>query len=357
MYKLIKEYLEMNCKTNKKFELIELEKFVVDKCGGQSKYYDQGGYSTFYEAMLKLKEEGVIKEIKNSEGNKARLPMKLRWTLINPTIKSTWKDEDIIRLSDRLNLKSYIKHPEYATEREWQYVTNIYNFLREKDGREWASVEERCLELFDDEKFLTDNSDKKDNKVLIRLGLGLEDIKAKKFGEQFIYWNKGVKDIKTVIILENHSTFFSFKKAVQKGINIFNITPDALIFGYGKKIISSFSFIDEIADPANLKVYYFGDMDPEGYSIYCSLRDKYKDIDISLLLEAYAALIRLNKRKYPCKEQLKNIEHLNKVIEEFKHVDIKADIEKVIKLWEENYRIPQELITYEYLLRQEGVLK
>jgi hypothetical protein len=98
-------------------------------------------------------------------------------------------------------------------------------------------------------------------------------------------------------------------------------------------------------------------MDPEGYSIYCSLRDKYKNIDISLLVEAYSALIRLNRRRYPCKEQLKNREHLDKVIGEFKYAGIEVDVENVIKLWEENYRIPQELITYEYLLRQEGVLK
>lgn len=358
MKKYIKEFLELNCKTNKRFDLIALEKFIIDKCGGQSKFHELGGYNTFYKEMQNLKEEDLIKEINSSDSNRNKLPMKLRWTIISPTYKSSWKDEDIIRLSDRLNLKYYIKHPEYATEREWQHVSNVYNFLKEKESRQWASVEERCLELFDDEKFLTDNDGgKKDNKVLARLGLSLEDIKAKKYGEQFIYWNRGVSNIRTVIILENHSTFFSFKRAVQEGIKIFNVEPDALIFGYGKKIISSFSFIDEIADPHNLRVYYFGDMDPEGYSIYGALKDKYSTMDISLLTGAYAALIKLCRRKYHAKDQVKNRDHLDKVIKEFREADLGEYVKTLIGLWEENNRIPQELITYENLLRAEGAEK
>ena len=86
-------------------------------------------------------------------------------------------------------------------------------------------------------EFLTVNKEgKKDNRVLKRLGLSAEDIKAKQYGEQFIYWNKGVSNIKTIIILENHSTFFAFKKTASSGIKIFGIEPDALIFGYGKKM-------------------------------------------------------------------------------------------------------------------------
>lgn len=358
MYKYIKLFLEMNCKTNKKLELFNLENFIINKCGGQSKYYELGGYNTFYKEMQRLKEEGVIKEINSSESNRARLPMKLRWTLINTPVKSAWKDEDIIRLSDLLNFKTYIKHPELATEKEWKYVTNIYHFLNEKDCREWASVEERCLELFEDEKFLTDSDGgKKDNKVLTRLGLSIEDIKAKKYGEQFIYWNKGVRNIQTVIILENHSTFFSFKKAVQKEVSVFGIHPDALIFGYGKKIVSSFSFIDEIADPSDLKVYYFGDMDPEGYAIYGALKDRYRNIDISLLVEAYVELMKLCKVKYPCKEQLKNQKYLEEIVDEFKGAGFGDYAESLQKLWDENYRIPQELITYEHLKKLEGAAR
>lgn len=304
--------------------------------------------------MQELKKEGKVAEIKSSSSNLAKHPMKLKWTVVSKKPETLWKDEDIIRLSDMLNFKTYNKHPEYQTEREWKYIANIYKFLKERDKREWASVEERCLELFNDEKFLTDNEGgKKDNKVLKRLGLKLEDIKAKQYGEQFIYWNKGVKNIKTVIILENHSTFFSFKRAVQQDIDIFGVNPDALIFGYGKKIIKSFSFINEIADPRQIKVYYFGDMDPEGYFIYKALKDKYPDIDIVLFVRAYAELIKLCTQKYKTRDQKKHEDCLKEVIKEFNEQNFGKYTECIVKLWNENCRIPQELITYEYLLKSE----
>jgi len=353
MEKFIKLFLQINCIQNKKFELMALENFIINKIGGQSNYYDDGGYEAFYNEMQKFKQQGTLKEISSSYSNKASHPMKLKWSLISATVPHSWDDEAIIRLSDILNFKTYIRHPEYQTKMEWQYILNIYTFLKESKNREWASLEERCLELFYDEKFLTDNKHgKKENKVLIRLGINLEHIKAKQYGEQFIYWNKGVKNIKTIIILENHSTFFSFKRAVQCGIDIFGIDPDALIFGYGKKILKSFSFIDEIAIAKEIKVYYFGDMDPEGYYIYGALRDRYPNIDINLLVEAYVDLMKICKLNYPHEEgQIKRKVYLKCILDELKQDNYENYVESVMKLWELNYRIPQELITYEYLLK------
>ncbi|QXE20704.1 Wadjet anti-phage system protein JetD domain-containing protein [Clostridium sp. 001] len=356
MDKFIKLFFKNECKNNKKFEICDLENFIIEKCGGQSNYYELGGYKTFYNKMQRLKKDKVVREIARSESNRAQLPMKLRWTLVSTKPEALWKDEDIIKYSDILDFKTYNRHPEYQTKKEWTYIKNIYKFLKEKENRSWASVEERCLELFEDEKFLTDNDrGKKDNKVLQRLGLNLQDIKAKEYGEPFIYWNRGVREIKTIIILENHSTFFSFKKTVQEGINIFNIKPDALIFGYGKKIIKSFSFIDEIAERKHIKVYYFGDMDPEGYFIYTALKDKYRDVDISLLVKAYVELIKLEK-KYPSKDQQKNEECLKSILEEFKEKNYGQYTPYIEKLWKENCRVPQEFITYEYLLKLEGAV-
>jgi len=353
MEKFIKLFLQANCRDSKKFELIELENFIIKKSGGQSNYYENGGYEAFYREMQKLKQQGIIREIGNAGSNRDRNPMKLKWSLNNAIVAHSWEDEAIIRLSDILNLSTYIRHPQYQTEVEWQYILNIYAFLKESANREWASLEERCLELFHDEKFLTVNKDgKKDNRVMKRLGLCAEDIKAKQYGEQFIYWNKGVSNIKTIIILENHSTFFAFKKAVQSGIKIFGIEPDALIFGYGKKIIKGFSFIDEIARSEEIVVYYFGDMDPEGYYIYGALRERYPAINISLLVEAYIELMKICRVNYPHEEgQVKRKVYLKYVIDEIVQKSYETYVEKVMKLWELNYRIPQELITYEYLIK------
>jgi hypothetical protein len=139
---------------------------------------------------------------------------------------------------------------------------------------------------------------------------------------------------------------------VKSGFSIFGVEPDALIFGYGKKILKSFSFINEIADPEEIVVYYFGDMDPEGYFIYDALKQRYSDTNINLLVEAYVELIKTCKKDYPHEEgQIKRESNLKCILEELKKHNADSYAENVMKLWELNYRIPQELITYEYLLK------
>ena len=130
---------------------------------------------------------------------------------------------------------------------------------------------------FYDEKFLKNRKETAKGKygILNRLKLDYNDLKMKKYGEMFIYWNRGVKDPKNIIILENHSTFFTYKKVAENKGNILGFVPDALIYGEGKKIENSFSFLEEIADINNVEILYFGDIDSEGFGIYYRLK---KDI-------------------------------------------------------------------------------
>lgn len=177
--------------------------------------------------------------------------------------------------------------------------------------------------------------------------------------------------------MENHSAFIGAKKALAAGINIFNQNFDTVIYGQGKKIVRSFSFLEELlglkpveenqsyltneltkaeeklkdeALRAKLNIYYAGDLDPEGLAIYTSLKAKYPKFKIKLLGEYYQLLFRLNKGPYPCQnKQQKNIKVLKEVIRELKQAsfeDLSLDFEN---LWSKNLRLPQELITLEVL--------
>lgn len=349
MYKLIDKFLNIYKQKNRKsFYLDDLEKFLLEKSGGSSKYHEKGGYHSLCEGLERFVREGYIKPMKTVRYNGKYPPLKLRWSIVEDEIAPRWKSEDILRLSDLLDFSAYIKYPELQTDREWQFILRIYEFLRNRNRREWASCEERCLELFDNEKFL-DPKEETNNGVLKRLKLSHNDLKIKKCGQMFVYWNRGVRQIKTAIILENHSTFFSYKRAAMKGCDIFGIYPDAIIYGQGKDIISSFSFIHEIADAETIKVFYFGDIDPEGYMIYKSLKEAYNSVNISLQLNAYKKLLDFGK-SYPIKKaQNKNIENLNFVIREFAANNYHEVVENLKRLWDTNQRIPQEFITYEYL--------
>ena len=354
MERKIRKYLEDLVKKNRKrFYLVDLENYIRDSFGGSSKYLEKGGYIAFSKAMNKLKDENLVKEIKASAYNGLNPPLRLRWEIVVKEKKQKWDKSKLLKFSDLLDFTYYLNNPNFQTDKEWEYVENIYNFLKDRDKREWASVEERSLELFYDEKYLIARKDSPKGKygILKRLKLSYDDLKMKNYGEMFIYWNRGTRDIRKVIILENHSTFFSYKKMAEKNKEIFGIAPDILIYGEGNKIENSFAFIEEIGDISNMEVYYFGDIDSEGFGIYTRLKERYPNAYIKLQKQAYVHLISLCNRNYPWKGKVKNQVYLDFFLKEMGDF-LASDLrDKLINIWEKDFRIPQELINYEYLLK------
>ena len=354
MDKKINKFLSNYKQKNKKrFDLDTLESYIIDSYKGDNMYLANGGYLELYNQMTNFKENNHIKEIKSSSYNGLNPPLKTRWEIIFEEDVSKWDKSKMLQFSDDLDFNYYANNPSYQTDLEWEYIENIYEFLKSKGKREWASVEERSLELFYDEKFLTNRKQTAKGKygILNRLKLSYEDLKMKKYGEMFIYWNRGIENIKKIIILENHSTFFAYKRIAEKGGSIFGFIPDAIIYGEGKKIENSFSFIEEIANLSDIEVLYFGDIDSEGFGIYSRLKERYPDVNIRLQSDAYLHLISICNRYYPLDGQKKNPKYLNCFLDEMTdHLDDKS-LKKLQYIWDKDFRIPQELINYEYLLR------
>jgi len=356
MDKIIKRFMA-KCHENKRkrFDLDDLEKYVIKACEGQNEYLNVGGYSRLHKEIILMKKDNEIREIETSSYNGLNPTLKTRWQIILKEGNFGWEKSKILQLSDSLEFSYYIKYPIYQTDTEWEYIKNIHAFLKIRESREWASLEERSLELFYDEKFLRSRKETVKGKygILNRLRLSYEDLKIKKYGEMFIYWNRGTQNIKNIIILENHSTFFSYKRAAEKKGDLFGFVPDALIYGEGKKIENSLSFLEEITDITKVRILYFGDIDSEGFGIYYRLKERYSGINIKLQYEAYNHLIKLCSRDYPLGEQKKKVLYLTYFIDEIKCYMDNESIEKLDNIWNEDCRIPQELITYEYLIRVE----
>lgn len=356
MEKIIKKYLE-KCRKDKRkrFHVDELEKYVIESYKGYDFYNASGGYFGLYKAIILLKDSQMIKEINSSEYNGINPPLKTRWQIIYEDTISGWEMSKILQLSDYLDFSYYKNNPAYQTEIEWEYIENIHKFLKSRDKREWVSVEERSLELFYDEKFLSDRKETVKGKygILKRLKLSHEDLKMIKYGEMFVYWNKGLPNIKNIVILENHSTFFTYKRMAEIKGSIFGFEPDAIIYGEGKKIENSLSFLGEITHISKVNILYFGDMDSEGFGIYSRLKDRYPHIKIGLHQEAYKHLISVCNRYYPSGGNGKNLIYLNCFLEEMEDCLDDAELEKIKYIWDKDYRIPQELINLEYLLKVE----
>lgn len=338
-------------KNRKRFDLDTLEDYIIDSYKGYNSYSRNGGYFKFYEAINLLKEKEYIKEIKSSPYNGLSPGLKIRWEIISKEETNRWDKTKILQFSDLLNFSYYISNPKYQTDLEWEYIENIYNFLKYRNSRQYSSVEERSLELFYNEKFLTGRKETAKGKygILSRLKLSYEDLKMKRYGEMFVYWNRGIKEIKNIIILENHSTFFTYKRIAEDGSNIFGFLPDIIIYGGGKKIEKSFSFLEELADISKVEVLYFGDIDSEGFGIYSRLKKRYPKVRIKLQYEAYKHLMSISDRHYPLGEQKKKEIYLETFLEEIKSFLDDTSLIKIKQIWDGNFRIPQELINYEYL--------
>ena len=359
--KLFKKFREEELASRKRFELAELEQYFKTELGGVSAYQAAGGYQKLYQLLQELEANHKINKIKSSGFNQRQPQLKKRWRLVKKE-HQFWSDKDILRLSRQLNLNYYLKRPGQQTEDLKQKLFRLCDFLSSKAEREWASREERSLELFADEKFLSRAEGKK---LLNNLKLNLADLKAQQYNHLFVYWTLDPAEIKNILIMENHSAFIGAKKALAVGINIFNKEFDTGIYGQGKKIISSFSFLEELLGVdllqdeqerldriKKLNIYYAGDFDPEGFAIYKSLKEKYLQYEIELLAEYYQLLLDETDKFYPSqKRQNKNKEVLAEVAAEFRSQDFIELAASLEKAWEKDLRLPQELITFEVLKR------
>jgi hypothetical protein len=356
--RLFKKYKRNELEDRLRFQLADLENFIKARLGGASAYQAAGGYQNLYQLLKKMEAEEKIRAIKSSDFNQRQPRLKKRWSLVKKE-PAGWSDKVILKLSRQLNLSYYLKRPAQQTGELKQQLFRLAEFLNNKSEREWTSREERSLELFADEKYLSRTAGKK---LLSNLKLSLADLKAQQYNHLFVYWTKDPTQINNILIMENHSAFIGVKKALAAGIDIFAQNFDTVIYGQGKKIIRSFSFLEELlglkaADENysqrqqllnGLNIYYAGDLDPEGLAIYVGLENKYPDFKIKLLAEYYQLLLEESERFYPCrKRQNKNQNVLAEVLIEFEaggYNDLAAELQRA---WENDLRLPQELVTLE----------
>jgi hypothetical protein len=356
--KLFQKFKKEKLAGRLRFQLADLEKYIQSKLGGASAYLAAGGYHNLYQLLKKMEAGSKIRAIKSADFNQRQPQLKERWQLIKEE-SSGWQEKEILKLSRQLKLNYYLKRPEQQSGELKDRLFRLCNFLSTKSEREWASREERSLELFADEKFLSRAEGKK---LLNNLDLSLADLKAQQYNHLFVYWTLKPDQIKNILIMENHSAFIGAKKSLARGIDIFEQGFDTVIFGQGKRIVNSFSFLEELlgldreaeamtdrsAKIDQLKIYYAGDLDPEGLAIYTALKDKYPDFAIKLLGEYYQLLLEESDGFYPCqKRQNKNQQVLARVEAELREQGFAELAEKLQRAWENDLRLPQELVTLE----------
>lgn len=213
---------------------ILLEK-LLEKCREQT-------YQKQYEYIMNLLEEEKIKSVKASRLN-GKSPALYReyWVLEEKKDYSTYIEELRYEIVPDISVDYYLRHLEsYEADRTWVLELNQYLKNKKKTLQFKVSVNERSFEIWGQEKFLSRGQGKR---ILNRCGLELSFFNIYETTEPLAYYSRTRNIPQNLLILENKDTFFSMRRHLLEGNQIF----------------------------------YFGDLDYEGIGIYENLAELFNE--------------------------------------------------------------------------------
>lgn len=253
---------------------------------------------------------------------------------------------EIRAFTARFSNTFYLKNTKQYRE-DKNFIDLVFDFYKNKGHllTDPASINERAYQIVGDEKWLSD-TDKNGVKILGRLGISVKDLNVFPTPEPFAYFQ--YKDIiENVLISENKDAFHDIRKVAAGRLSSFmGIRLDLLVWGQGNSIQKSFAFLEELKVAANPVIYYWGDLDYAGLSIFSRLCANYPDYKIVPLIPVYQHM--MNVTPHPPKQTTKVLE---RNIELFvKHFD-EHDKERILSILESLHRIPQESIPYQEIGR------
>ena len=295
--------------------------------------------------LKNLEEKGYIQPLKTTNKNLQGSFKKYKILKLKEENEEKIKEE-ILKLDKKIKIDYFLKHPkEYMKNKE--IIIPINKFIKQTNGRkiETITVNERSYQIYKNEKCLKENEE-----ILKKLGLTYKDLYAYDTYEPFFYYINTEYEIrklknKTILIIENKDTFWTIVKAIQK-LKIENIYM--IIYGEGKKILKSFSYIEEFKIDSKDNIYYFGDIDFEGINIYVSLKEKYNKYNISAYTKGYETILDIERTPEKVrKNQNINQDKIEKFINEFD----KKYKDKLIEIFNNKKYIPQEVFNYEVALK------
>jgi hypothetical protein len=274
----------------------EIEEAVIQSIGRED-YYAQGGYRLFAKTILTMIDEGKIKAITKDRKNGLNPNLPLRIKIVPTQISEhayTQYREFLITLHPAISLSFYQNRPDEleADRHALMQLNSFFKSIPSLSQLPQVSVNERSYQIFGNEKFLLSG---KGQKILQRTGLSLKALQSYITHEPFFYYQThAITETRVnALIVENKDTFFSLKSIFAIGLFKLDYTNiHILIYGEGKKIEKSLPFIEEITDK-DIRLLYFGDIDPEGISIFCRLLATYPQYQLSPCLPLYSKLLKL----------------------------------------------------------------
>lgn len=299
-------------------------------------------YEDFAATVQTLIDEGFITAVKSHGTNWHGLPNSLRiqkGKVKQPLIEEI--QELQFKVHPVIELRGYFTSSNKNWMEDKPSILLIDRYLQSNGlPTTYTNSSERSYELMKDEKWI----DEKGGKALLEKINLFDKLKIMKTPDPLmfaIHPNQLSSNLKIHqhLIVENKATYSGLLESLQTT----NFTT--LIYGSGWKIASSLDHLPKqlglVDTERQHEIYYFGDLDYEGISIFYHLYEKYH---VKLATCFYEALIR--KPFYKGKENhIRNEDAVNHFLNYFG-----SDDQEIIKvMFHENGYYPQEALTKEEL--------
>jgi hypothetical protein len=247
-----------------------------------------------------------------------------------------YKNNPAAFLADRPIIE---KFAEYLRKRETSEKNAPTTDIQRISG---IPANELSFRVFADEKKLLADG----IPVLKRLRMSLQSLDCFQTSEPFVFFSYA-SPIRQVLISENRDSFFSLHLAAKSGFRLLTGSAfDVLIFGEGRKIISSLTFGRDMLDvtPDRVRFQYWGDLDPEGAAIFLNLRSSFPEYDIQPATALYSAMF-IDNMEYPRQSRSTRILEIEPFFTYFPN-DL---AEKIRRLFADSRYLPQESVCYHRL--------
>ncbi|NLY39113.1 MAG: hypothetical protein GX044_07420 [Firmicutes bacterium] len=340
----------------------DLENEVVSLMG-ESAWERAGAYETFAHAVARLVQKGELVPLKASGLNGRVPPLAAKYRLK----RSKQYSSEIFSFRSSMDLSYFHRHPEQFQAYQ-QILQNIDQYLLAASNKEpvvWDTVNERSLALTGDEKFL---SSSEGAALLSKINVTLADLHCYKVAEPFFYRqfkNAGASAEINGLIIENKDTFASISRLLERSLLRFSPALDLIIYGEGNKITKSWTFIETIpwVSGKTVNLYYFGDLDPEGFKIYHRLLSQVNHYNSSMMAKAVLQL-ELAESLYALLLQQGLTRPLHKPVDDkdisilsISCMNFSPELRiSILELWLDDKMIPQEALSASRLAEL-GVIK
>lgn len=227
-------------------------------------------YEDFAAQVIELEQQGVLKAVKQHGFNHKSIPLANTYRIYKSQIPENFIKEMEsyqFHFHPRIKLDNYYTLGVADWSRDLPYIQRIDTFLKQKGlPNHGAAAPERSYALVGDEKWI---DEKGGRRVLEKLGLW-EDLKIETMPDPLMLAvNTLVWEQKPYLhlVVENKTPYYALLDTLKE-------TPFlSLIYGAGWKITADIVMLEKQLGLINFEhqIYYFGDLDYEGISIWHAL--------------------------------------------------------------------------------------